>query len=153
MSADRELRRNERTLDLLGGRRCIHLSSRQLDDPAIVRRLVFTGLPVESAHHVRKTSGAPRRLLNQVLPRSTLTSASKRESRRLSKRASEALLRLVRTIALAEEVFGDRERAMFWLTTPNPVFEEEAPITLVDTESGTDWVEQTLVRTMHGVCA
>ncbi|MES1930497.1 hypothetical protein SADO_14644 [Salinisphaera dokdonensis CL-ES53] len=153
MSAYRELRLNEQAIDLLGRERLTQLSARKLGQPAMVRDMVLKGLLVESAHYVCETSGVPRRLFDQVISRSTLRSASKRKSQRLSKRASEALLRLVRTIALAEEVFGDRERAIFWLTTPNPVFEEEAPITLVDTESGTDWVEQTLVRTMHGVCA
>jgi uncharacterized protein (DUF2384 family) len=33
------------------------------------------------------------------------------------------------------------------------VFEEEAPITLTDTESGTKWVEQVLGRMMYGVDA
>lgn len=42
---------------------------------------------------------------------------------------------------------------MHWLNTPNSVFEGEPPITLADTESGTEWVEQVLDRMMYGVNA
>ncbi|MES1930266.1 hypothetical protein SADO_13463 [Salinisphaera dokdonensis CL-ES53] len=63
------------------------------------------------------------------------------------------MLRAAKIIALAEEAFGDRDRAMHWLNIPNPVFEDEAPVTLMDTESGTEWVEQLLGRMIYGVDA
>jgi len=153
MSMNIEISRGERTLALLGGARMIGLSARELDKPAMVRRVILQGLPVGSAQYAREHSGVPGRLFDQIVPRTTLVSAGKSKSQRLSKPVSEAILRVVRIIALAEEAFGDRERAMHWLNTPNSVFEDEAPITLTDTESGTEWVEQVLGRMMYGVDA
>lgn len=153
MSANTEISRSERTLALLGGGRFVQLSARELGNPAKVRSVIREGLPVASAQYAREHSGVPNRLFDQVVPRTTLISASKSKSKRLSKPVSEAVLRAARIIALAEEAFGDRERAMHWLNNPNPVFEDEAPITLADTESGTEWVEQVLGRMMHGIDA
>jgi len=153
MNTNIEISRSERTLALLGGQRFIDLSARELDNPAMVRRVILAGLPVGSAQYAREHSGVPGRLFDQVVPRTTLISAGKSKSQRLSKPVSEAILRAARIIALAEEAFGDRERAMHWLNTSNTVFEEEAPITLTDTESGTKWVEQVLGRMMYGVDA
>lgn len=80
-------------------------------------------------------------------------SARKSKSRTLSKYVSENLFRLARLTATAEEAFGDQERARRWLITPNPVFDDEAPATLADTEAGADWVETVLMRMMFGVDA
>ncbi|MBO9471621.1 DUF2384 domain-containing protein [Endozoicomonas sp. G2_2] len=153
MSANVEISQSERTLALLGGKRFIPLSAQELADPAKVRQVIRTGLPVACARYARKHCGVPNRLFDQVVPRTTLISAGKSKSKRLSKPVSEAVLRAAKIIALAEEAFGNRDHALHWLTNPNPVFEDEAPITLADTESGTEWVEQVLGRAMHGVDA
>ena len=145
--------RGERTLALLGGPRYVTLSARELSNPAQVRRMIQAGLPVDSAVFIRQNSGVPIKLFDRVVPRTTLDSASKNSSKRLSKPVSEAVLRAARIIALAEEAFCDRDRALNWLNTANSVFDNEAPITVTDTESGAEWVEQVLGRLMYGVDA
>ncbi|MES1934393.1 hypothetical protein T35B1_17401 [Salinisphaera shabanensis T35B1] len=153
MQTNNELSRSERALALLGGERFVRLSARELDDPAMVWRMILAGVPVNSAQHLREHSGLPRRLFDQVVCRTSLISAGKSKSQRLSKSMSEAIVRTAKIIALAEQAFGDRERAMYWLNTPNAIFEEKAPITLIDTGSGTEWVKQVLVRMMYGIDA
>lgn len=151
MSANAIISRSERTLALLGGGRFIHLSARDLSNPAKVTNFVREGLPVRSAQYARKHSGVPNHLFDKVVARTTLNSARNSKSKRLSKHLSETILRAVKIIALAEEAFGDHDRAMHWLNNANPAMGDEFPITLTDTESGAKWVELVLSRMMHGI--
>lgn len=54
---------------------------------------------------------------------------------------------------MSEEAFGDRARALHWLTEPNAVFGHEAPAELADTNAGAEWVENVLMRMMYGIVA
>jgi putative toxin-antitoxin system antitoxin component (TIGR02293 family) len=135
----------------LGGSRVFRNMS--LDSPAAIVRMIRQGLPVDSADYAREHLGLSHQVFDRVLPRTTLMSARKSKSRTLSKPVSENLLRLARLTAIAEEAFGDHDRARQWLTTPNPVFNDEAPAALADTEAGADWVEAVLMRMMYGVDA
>ena len=150
MKAVIQFDRSERMLVLLGGKQVVQLSPADLNNPAKVAGAVTKGLPVASAQYMREHSGVCRRTFDQIVPPTALIDSN---ARRLSKPLSETVLRAARMISLAEEAFGDRERSMSWLNNPNPVFADEAPITLAGTESGTEWVEQVLVRVMYGVDA
>jgi putative toxin-antitoxin system antitoxin component (TIGR02293 family) len=144
--------RDEAILALLGGPEAIDLSARDIHTPAALTRLIRRGLPVKSAYYARDHLGVDRSLFHAVLPRTTLESARRKQNTdRLTKTTSETLFRMVRIRALAEEAFGDAERATRWLSTPKRIFDDEAPLSLLDTESGAAWVEQVLMRMMYGV--
>lgn len=59
--------------------------------------------------------------------------------------------RLVPVIAHAVAVFGDEQKAVHWLSTPLPFFENRAPQEMLDTEEGMALVEQTLTRIEHNI--
>jgi putative toxin-antitoxin system antitoxin component (TIGR02293 family) len=63
---------------------------------------------------------------------------------------SDRLNRLAKIEARAVEVFEDEEIAANWLKAPNRVLGEK-PISLLDTEAGTDMVERVLTRIEYGV--
>lgn len=143
--------RNARIMASLGGEQFFR--DTPMDSPLAVVRMMRQGLSVESADYAREHLGLSHRVFDRVLPRTTIMSARKSKSRTLSKAVSETLFRLVHLTATAEEAFGDQERAHHWLMTPNPVFDNEAPAALADTQAGADWAETVLMRMMYGVDA
>lgn len=146
-----ERSRYERIIAFLGGPRVVNVPA--IDSPKALVSLLRRGLPVDSAVFARDHLGLTPVVFDRVLPRTTIASAQKSVSRTLSKAVSENLFRLSRLTAIAEEAFGDRERAHRWLTEPNPVFDNEAPAELADTEAGAEWVESVLMRMMYGIDA
>jgi len=149
IGSEREL--GHRIMEGLGGSRLLQGVS--MDSPQAIVRLMRHGLPVDSADYAREHLGLSHHVFDSVLPRTTLISARKSKSRTLSKSVSENLFRLARLVAVAEEAFGDDAAAQQWMTTANPVFDDEAPGTLADTEAGAAWVEAVLMRMMYGVDA
>jgi putative toxin-antitoxin system antitoxin component (TIGR02293 family) len=78
---------------------------------------------------------------------------ARRKGGRLDPQESERLLRLVRLVAQATEVLGDRAKALHWLGAPNRALGAIAPLALLDTDIGTQEVEAVLTRIDHGVFA
>jgi putative toxin-antitoxin system antitoxin component (TIGR02293 family) len=76
---------------------------------------------------------------------------ARRKGGRLDPQESERLLRLVRLVARATEVLGSRAKAMHWLAAPNRALEGTAPLSLLDTDIGTQEVEAVLTRIEQGV--
>ncbi|MES1935444.1 MbcA/ParS/Xre antitoxin family protein [Salinisphaera hydrothermalis] len=146
-----ERSRYERIIGFLGGPAIVDVPA--IDSPKALVRLLRCGLPVDSAVFAREHLGLTPVVFDRVLPRTTIASAQKSVSRTLSTAVSENLFRLSRLTVIAEEAFGDPERAHRWLTDPNVVFDNEAPAELADTEAGAKWVESVLMRTMYGIDA
>ena len=69
----------------------------------------------------------------------------------LSPEESERLVRLARVLAIATEVFGDRDRARSWLLTQNRALGGSVPVRMLDTGIGTSVVLDELGRIEHGV--
>ncbi|MEX3897836.1 antitoxin Xre/MbcA/ParS toxin-binding domain-containing protein [Paraburkholderia sp. BR10954] len=66
---------------------------------------------------------------------------------------SARLVRLARVLARAAEVFDDLDLALAWLKTPVIALEHATPLSLVDTDVGTESVMDALGRIEHGVFA
>jgi putative toxin-antitoxin system antitoxin component (TIGR02293 family) len=86
-----------------------------------------------------------------VLPRKTLS--HRRKIGRLTPDQSDRLVRVVRTLAAAEETFGSQQKASLWLRRPTRALGGDAPIQLLDTSEGTKEVEDLLHRIDHGLAA
>ena len=86
----------------------------------------------------------------QLVPPRTL-------ARRISARAplkseeADAIGRLVRITAKAEEIFGERDFAHKWLRLPVPSLKNRIPIELAKTDAGAREVETALIQFAHGV--
>jgi putative toxin-antitoxin system antitoxin component (TIGR02293 family) len=87
-----------------------------------------------------------------VVARRTL---AHRRARReaLSQDESDRAVRLARTAALAEQVFGDAERAWRWLRAPKRQFRGRSPFQLLATDVGARLVEELLYRVDEGMAA
>jgi putative toxin-antitoxin system antitoxin component (TIGR02293 family) len=87
-----------------------------------------------------------------IVPRRTLTH---RRARRepLSRDESDRAVRLARVLALAERVFGDRERAWRWLRSAKRRFGGRSPLQFTVTEAGARLVEELLYGIDEGMAA
>jgi putative toxin-antitoxin system antitoxin component (TIGR02293 family) len=66
---------------------------------------------------------------------------------------NDGALRVVRIMELAEQVFGEREKAQRWLRKPNRGMGGIVPVDLLQSESGAVLVEQALHQIDHGIYA
>jgi putative toxin-antitoxin system antitoxin component (TIGR02293 family) len=64
---------------------------------------------------------------------------------------SDKALRAARVLALAERVFGNREKALSWMRQPKKRFEGETPMQLLQTEAGARLVDEMLIQIDEGM--
>ncbi len=73
---------------------------------------------------------------------------------KLSKTESDRLARVARVVALAERMFGNKEKARKWLERPSRQLETDLPpIKMLDTDHGTKLVEERLYQIGYGMFA
>jgi putative toxin-antitoxin system antitoxin component (TIGR02293 family) len=83
------------------------------------------------------------------IPRRTIY--ARRQKGTLSREQSDLVVRLARIQAMADEVFGDRQKVHRWLRKPNGALGSQVPLALLDTEEGGRVVEAVLGRIAHGI--
>ena len=134
-------------LSLLGGRKTLGAAPRTEGDYIA---LVRGGIPFAS---FRWATAALDLSLQDVEDSLRLSSRSlqRRAAGRLTPGESERVFRLVRVVARAEQVLGDRPTALDWLSSPNRALGGEKPIRLLDTDLGGEQVMQVLGRIEFGV--
>ena len=54
---------------------------------------------------------------------------------------------------MAEQVFGDSQRAWRWLRKPKRLFDGKTPIEMLATETGARMIEELIVQIDHGMAA
>ena len=117
-------------------------------EPSIIDRLLQLGFD--------KTE-----LSAAVIPARTLQHRRSRKER-LTVEESDKVIRVLRVLRLAEEVYESREQALEWLREPNANLDPalrnllftkggRAPMTLLNTETGARSVEQLLYQISEGV--
>lgn len=87
-----------------------------------------------------------------IIPRRTLAHRSAK-GERLSREESDRAVRVARTAAMAEIVFGEPARAWRWLRKPKERFDGRTPCEMLATEAGARLVEEMLVQLDHGMAA
>jgi putative toxin-antitoxin system antitoxin component (TIGR02293 family) len=85
-----------------------------------------------------------------VVPRRTLAHRVAKHQA-LSQDESDKAVRVARIAAMAEQVFGEADRAWHWLRKPTPRFEGKSAIDMLATEAGARLVEETIVQIDHGI--
>jgi putative toxin-antitoxin system antitoxin component (TIGR02293 family) len=105
--------------------------------PAVIKRLISLGLQRSEVDAA-------------IIPLRTLQHRRSRREK-LTVEESDRVLRVIRIIALAESVYGSRERALSWLRNPNPRLEGRAPLSLLTTDTGSRIVEEMLVQIDEGM--
>jgi putative toxin-antitoxin system antitoxin component (TIGR02293 family) len=114
---------------------------------AVSKRIaeVRAGLPLVEFYRMAKLLGVDRSRLAVVLGMSLGTLRRKTESRgRLGVVASDRLARIKRIHELATHVLGAPDKASRWLTTASRGLGGEVPLEMLDTDIGTQRVQEEL---------
>jgi len=87
-----------------------------------------------------------------IVPRRTLAHRIAKHQL-LSKDESDKAVRVARITAMAEQVFGESERAWRWLRKPKRRFDGKTPVEMLATEAGARLVEEMIVQIDYGLFA
>ena len=133
---------------VLGGEKTLgkRVSSQQ-DLITAVRR----GLRTSAVDAVIEELDAPRTEVLPTLRIARRTMERRKVTGRLLPAESERVYRLAKVLAFAESVLGSRDKARHWLSAPNRAMGNVSPLSLLETEAGTDEVTNVLGRIEFGV--
>lgn len=113
---------------------------------------VRKGLPIRALDDLAGVLRVDPHDLASVLGTSVRTLQRKAgENDRLAPSASDRLARIRRILDLATHVFGEPEKASAWLTTASRPLGGEIPLHMLDTDLGTQRVEQELRQIEFGM--
>jgi putative toxin-antitoxin system antitoxin component (TIGR02293 family) len=138
------------TGEVLGGRRVLGKAVTSLLE---LNEAVEQGLPKASLRivvaRVFPDAAGQRAMMRRIVPEATY----KRRRERLSPAESERTERLARIVAIAEDVWQDREQARRFLTTPHPEIGGKSPLDAALTELGARQAEEVMARIVYGLPA
>ena len=135
---------HERIQDLLG--------SPPLRSDKDLCDLVERRLPVKAVKALMNDGYTASEIFRLVMPRRTFNHRSEK-GERLTREESDRVVRIARITALAEQVFGDAEKAARWLRKSKRRLDKRAPLDLLDTEAGGRLIEDWLRQIDHGMAA
>jgi putative toxin-antitoxin system antitoxin component (TIGR02293 family) len=115
-------------------------------------KLIKEGFPVETVDVLKRQGLTFTEISDIVIPPRTLK-YRKARGEALSREESERVIRVSRTIELADKIFGSHDKAMSWLRNPDERYENTSPLYLLDTDGGARMVEKLLWRIAEGVYA
>ena len=125
--------------------------SRILSERDIVS-LIEKRLPSASIRNLLQGGFSSSEIYELIVPRRTLAHrVAKRQA--LSREESDKAVRVARVAALAEEVFGETDRAWRWLRKPKRQFGGKSSVEMLATEAGARMVEELLAQIDHGLAA
>lgn len=114
--------------------------------------IIRQGLPTASLQRVADYYGTSEARIATLLGTSERTlSRRKKEDKPLNPIESDRLYRLARIGARALEVFENVGTARNWLKRPNRALGGTVPFELLDTDAGTEQVDELLTRIEYGV--
>jgi len=114
--------------------------------------LVESRLPVSAVRSLVSSGLSDAEVYQLILPRRTLAHRlAKREP--LSREESDKAVRVARITALAEQTFGEPERAWRWMRKPKRRFQGRTPMEMLATEAGAHLVEEMLYQIDDGIAA
>lgn len=134
--------------------RGVHVTARAGANSALSRRIeeVRAGLPLVELDQVAEMLGIDRTQLATLLDTSLRTLQRKAESDgRLGPAASDRLARIKRIHELATYVLGEGDKASRWLTSASRGLGGQVPLEMLDTDIGTQRVQQELREIEYGM--
>jgi len=109
------------------------------------------GYPIDVAARLQTVLDLSDEMMAEILGRSRRTYRRYRNAdKRLGLSESERLFRYLRLLSRAEEVFGSREKAAWWMKEPNAALDGREPVEVALTAPGAVVVEDLLGGLEHG---
>ena len=139
----------ERVFRKLGGHQALGANvASQADLARVVRR----GIRLAVLSHVQKAGFSKQEIERFVIPARTWRHR-KAKGEPLSIEESDRVVRLTRIQALAENVFGDVDKANRWLREELGILEGRSPLEVAQIEAGSRLIEQLLAKLDWGAVA
>lgn len=113
-------------------------------------KIVENGLPIDNLSLLREKGLTFTEISEIVIAPRTLKHRKAR-GENLSDTETERVIRVARIVALAENIFGDLEKALLWLRSPDERIENRNPLNMLHTESGGRLVENMLWQIDEGI--
>lgn len=114
--------------------------------------LVENQLPTSVVSQLVRGGLSDAEVYQLILPRRTLAHRIAKHQL-LSREESDKAVRVARIASMAEQVFGDSERAWRWLRKPKRQFGGRSPMDMLSTEAGARLVEELVEQIDHGMLA
>jgi putative toxin-antitoxin system antitoxin component (TIGR02293 family) len=132
----------------LGGK----LGIAQIRSDRDLASLVEKRLPATAIRSLVRGGLSDAEVYQLIVPRRTLAHrVAKHQS--LSKEESDKAVRVARITAMAEQVFGEPDRAWRWLRKAKRSFGGKTPIEMLATEAGARLLEEMIVQIDDGIAA
>ena len=112
--------------------------------------IVEGGLPLASLTQLRERGLTATELSDIVISPRTLKHRKARNEP-LSQEETDRAVRVARIVALAEDVFGNHDKALLWLRSPDDRLASRTPLNMLHTESGGRLVESMLWALDEGI--
>jgi putative toxin-antitoxin system antitoxin component (TIGR02293 family) len=113
---------------------------------------VEKGLPTSSIARL-KEKGLTFSEVSEIVISPRTLKHRKARGEHLSHEESGRVVRVARIVALAEHVFGSRDKALGWLRSKDDRIKERTPLSMLQTESGGRLVENMLWQIDEGIYA
>ena len=114
--------------------------------------LVEKRLPATAVKALVRGGLSDAEVYQLIVPRRTLAHRIAKHQP-LSKDESDKAVHVARITAMAEQVFGEPERAWRWLRKPKRRFDGKTPVEMLATEVGARLVEEMIGQIEHGMFA
>jgi putative toxin-antitoxin system antitoxin component (TIGR02293 family) len=112
--------------------------------------IVEKGLPTDSLS-LLKDKGLTFSEVSEIVISPRTLKHRKARGEHLSLEETDRVVRVARIVALAENVFGNREKALLWLRAPDDRIGDRSPLSMLQTESGGRLIENMLWQLDEGV--
>jgi putative toxin-antitoxin system antitoxin component (TIGR02293 family) len=119
---------------------------------ADLARVVARRIPLRALAHFTRSGFSEQEVAEYVIPPRTRRHRKVRREP-LTVDESDRLVRLTRIQAMAEDVFGDVDKANRWLRQPLGVLDGRSPLEVARTDSGARLIEQILAKIDWGAAA
>jgi putative toxin-antitoxin system antitoxin component (TIGR02293 family) len=113
-------------------------------------QIVEDGLPLATLTSLRERGLTATELSEIVISPRTLKHRKARKER-LSQEETDRAVRVARIVALAEDVFGNHDKALLWLRSPDDRMAGRTPLNMLPSESGGRLVESMLWALDEGI--
>ena len=121
-------------------------------DPLLSAEHVRKGVPVKALNDLARLLNVERAILAEICGTSLRTLQRKGgDHDRLGPAASDRLARIRRIVDLATEILGETNKASRWLTSESRALDGQIPLYMLDTDIGTQRVQQELRQIQFGM--
>jgi putative toxin-antitoxin system antitoxin component (TIGR02293 family) len=114
--------------------------------------VVEQGLPIHSLSLLRERGLTATEISEIVISPRTLKHRKARNEP-LSQEETDRAVRVARIVAMAGEVFGNPDKALLWLRSPDDRLANRTPLNMLHTESGGRLIESMLWQLDEGIYA